>query len=449
MRVALVVPEFLSGSSFLQPPLGMLYCATMLERDGYTVDVIDVRARGIPLRRLAQEINGASFIVVTTTPYDQVQNFFVDYRFQYALRTINFLKEQFPQIPIAVCGSHGTVRPDLMLRDSRADIVIIGEYELTVSRLVRAVFERTDLESVPNLVLRANGGQIKRTEEDLGSLHPELADDIIPAYHKIDMSAYYGDHYVNNQPVKRWHWAVIQGSRGCPYSCTFCFNFWGKRVRKRSAEAVVSEMKLLEQEFGVEELFFIDFTFTLDRAWVMEICELIQKEGLKVRWASETRCDLVDEDLVKAMSTANCRRIWLGVESFDTNILRNAEKYETVDVIHSAFRTVTQSGIEPSAFIMLGLPGETVETLNRTIRGIYDFKIPYTKSVIVSTPRFGTAYYELAKLQYPYLGEYWQDLDAIKGLVANGMCPHLLQRVINLMKNRDFVYSSICPQIGP
>ncbi len=448
MRIALVIPEFLSGSSFLQPPLGMLYCATLLERDGYVVDVIDVRAQSIPLKRVAQKVSEANLIVVTTTPYDQVQNFFVDYRLQYALRTVNFLKEQFPQTPIAVCGSHSTIRPDLILRDSQADIVVIGEYELTIRRLARAIFERVALKSVPNLVLR-NNDEAEKTAEDLYALHPELADDVMPAYHKVDMNAYYGDHYVNNQPVRRWRWAAIQGSRGCPYSCTFCFNFWGQKVRKKSAEAVVAEMKLLEQKFGVEELFFIDFTFTLDHTWVMDICTLIQKENLRIGWAAETRCDLMNEDLARAMAAANCKRIWLGIESFDTGILKCARKYETSDVIYSAFQTLRQSGIEPSAFIMLGLPGESIETLNRTIRGIYDFQISYTQSVIISTPRFGTAYYDLAKQQYPYLGEYWQDLDAIKGLVANEMSPHLLQRAINLMKNRNFLYNPTCPKIQP
>lgn len=446
MRISLIVPEFLSGSSFLQPPLGMSYCASILKQAGHAVNLIDVRTHSIPLKRLTQRVKGSDFIVVTTTPYDQVQNYFVDYRLQYALKTINFLKERFPEIPLAVCGSHGTVRPDLILRDTQADLVIMGEYEVTVELLAQAIAEHKPLELVPNLALRHNDLMWK-THECLNASHPVLPDELMPAYDLLDMDAYYGDHYVNNQPVKRRHWGVILGSRGCPYSCTFCFNFWAKRVRKRSPESIVTEMRLLEQQFGVEEVFFIDFTFTWDRAWVMEICELMQRENLRIGWTVQTRCDLVDEDLVGAMAAANCGRIWLGIESFDTDVLRRTTKYETADVIAFAVHVVKRAGIEPSAFIMLGLPGETIETLNRTIRGIYDFKLPYTKSIIIGTPRFGTTYYELARRQHPYLGKCWQDLNAIKGLVANAMKPHLIQRTINLLKDRDFACRPKCPQI--
>ena len=447
MKIVLIVPEFLSGSSFLQPPVGLLTCATMLEREGHSVDVIDMRVQSLPLQWLARRILGADFVVITTTPYDQVQNFFVDYRLHYAIRTINFLKERFPGVPLAVCGSHGTIRPDLIVRDSQADIVIIGEYELTITRLARAIAERVSLETVPNIVLRIDSSDFYRTPEDPEALHLVIPDDLMPAYDKVDMYAYYGDLYMNNEPVKGRHWATIQGSRGCPYSCSFCFNFWGKQVRKRSVESVVSEMKLLEQEYHVEQLFFIDFTFTLDRVWVLDICEQVRKEGLKIHWSVETRCDLIDRELAQMMAKANCRRVWLGVESFDENIVRGVGKYNSTDVIDEAIDAVKLSGIDLSIFIMLGLPGETSKTLNKTIRSVYNFKTSYTKSIIVSTPRFGTMYYELAKREYPYLGSCWEDLNAVKGLVANEMRPSILQKAISILKDRSFIYKPTCPEI--
>ena len=96
---------------------------------------------------------------------------------------------------------------------------------------------------------------------------------------------------------------------------------------------------------------------------------------------------------------------------------------------------------------MLGMPGETVDTLNQTLRQIYDYKTPYTRSIMICTPRYGTEYYDLALKQYPNLGEHWFNLNAVKGLVANEMTPTLLLKAKNILKNRDFIYQNYCPQL--
>jgi anaerobic magnesium-protoporphyrin IX monomethyl ester cyclase len=406
--------------------------------------VIDVRTLNLPLSHLKTHVNESDLFVVTTTPYDQVQNYFVDYRLQYALKTINFLKENFPKTPLVICGSHGTVRPDLILRDSLADIVIKGELEITLPLVVRAISHKLSLEAIPNIVYRLDSCQFQETIENQNNWHPIIADDLLPAYHKVNMDAYYGDRYIRNQLIKKRGWGAIQASRGCPYSCSFCYNFWGKRVRKRNPESIVEEMRLLEKRFHIDEVIFIDFTFTYDRSWVMEICELIKRANLKIKWCIETRCDLIDSELVKILDSARCKRIWLGIESFDESILKISNKYQTSDVIYSAIDAIKQTNIQPGAFIMLGLPGENIGTLNKTIQEIYKNALVYTKSIILSTPRFGTHYYELAKKQYTYIGDNWLDLDAIKGQVANEMRPSLLQRAITLMKNRSFVYQDEC-----
>lgn len=446
MNISLIAPRFLSGSSFLQQPLDLLYSASLLEKAGHNTKVIDVRAKLITLIDLVKLIEDSDAIVVTTTPYDQVQNYFVDYRYAYSVTTINYIKSHLPKIPLLVCGSHGTVRPDLILKDMNFDILIKGEYEYALLDVIDALGGKKELKEVPNIIIKRKDEVIKTQENDL-LLHPEMKDDLFPAYDKVDMNSYFGDHYINNVPLRRRRWAVVQASRGCPYSCSFCFNFWGKRVRFRSPESIVEEMELLEKKYGIEEIFFIDFTFTLNKKWVSEICENILKKGLKIKWTVETRCDLIDKEIVTLMARANCRSIWLGIESFDDNILQLNNKGYKSSIVIPAIITIKDAGIEPHAFIMIGMPGETVETLNNTISEIYKLKIPYTKSIITCTPRFGTDYYETAKKQYPLLGDSWYDLNMVRGQVGNEMKPHIIQKAISIMKNRNFTNEISCPQV--
>ena len=447
MNIALIVPEFLSGSSFLQPPLDLLYCAARLKKSGFGVVTIDCRAKSIPYTILNKMLEQIDIVIITTSPYDQVQNYFVDYRFQNAVRTINYIKSLNEQRFVIVCGSHGTVRPDIILRDTYADIVVRGEYERTLEKLVEAIANKSNFGSIPNIVYRTINGSV-RTMEDVNTYHISDFGSIFPDYDQIDFSEYYGDKYINNQPVKQKNWGVIQASRGCPYNCTFCYNFWGRKVRKRNPDSIVEELEILEKKYGVNHVFFIDFTFTLDYDWVSNICKRIRKKDLGIKWTVETRCDLLNNEILFDMKSANCEQIWLGVESFSNEIVRSTRKYTCADLSIQAIKSVINSGIDPSVFIMLGLPGESVTTINQTIMHLHNLKVPYTKSIIISTPRFGTDYYTLAKKQFPFLGETFQDLDAVKGLVANDMAPHYLIETVSLMKNRKFVFNETCPQIN-
>jgi anaerobic magnesium-protoporphyrin IX monomethyl ester cyclase len=435
MKVVLIVPELQGGTSFLQPPLGLLYASTLLQKEGYEVDVVDVRTNHLSLDMLVNKIKCSDIVFVTTSPYDQVQNYHLDHRFAYAVKTINYIKYSLPKIPLIAVGAHGTVRPKLFFKIANVDIIIKGEYDYSIVNVANAIKNRQELYVVPNVFYKKEG-QIVETEINNFIYHPSISDDLFPAYDKIDMQHYFGDHFIGNCPIRRRNWGVIQGSRGCPYSCSFCHNFYGKKVRRRSAESIVEEMELLETKYNVEAVFMCDFTFTLDKAWVGKICDLKIKKGLKLKWKVETRPDLIDSSILDMMAAAGCYNIILGVESFDDTILRINNKNVDVETIFSAIEKIGMAGIHPSAFIMLGMPGETVDTINETIKNIRDLKIPYTKSIITCTPRYGTDYYKLAKAEYPFVEDHFSYLDCVKGLVANEMTPSILKNAIQSMKNR-------------
>ena len=164
MRIALVVPDFLSGTSFLQQPLDFLYASTALERDGHQVSIIDCRVNHMSIFNLKKIIANTDIIVITTTPCDQVQNYFLDYRYAYAVKTINAIKETYPHKVVVACGAHITVRPDLAVKEINADIYIRGEIIYLLKDLVRVFSANLQIDSLPNIIYKNRNSHLTYTK---------------------------------------------------------------------------------------------------------------------------------------------------------------------------------------------------------------------------------------------------------------------------------------------
>lgn len=447
--IALIIPEFLSASSFLQPPVDMLMSAAQLMKAGYGVIILDNRVKHLSISGVVKEVGRADIIVVTTTPYDHIQNYFLDYRLKYTFDTINALKNEYPQKKVVVCGAHGTVRPDIVFRDTLADIIIRWDYDYHILRLVNAICSQEDLRHIPNVRIRGDNSIV-----DENPLNPvnnytqaNLNDGVLPAYDLIDFDNYYGDIYYDNRLNRQCRWGIILASRGCKHNCMFCFNFWGRNIAYRDPLNVVEEMEYLQKEKNVNDIMFIDFHFTQDKEWVSKFCELVIKKGVTTKWSAQVRCDSVSYDLLKQMAAAHCRSLWFGVESFDSCIVRSVHKYKSSDVAVQALNDCKKVGIMPHQFIMIGLPGETRDTINKTIEYVHKLKIPYTESILIATPRYGTEYYNLAQKQFPELGEDFYSLYSLRGIVANELKPTDLQEVITIFRNRNFIYQEKAPRL--
>jgi len=138
------------------------------------------------------------------------------------------------------------------------------------------------------------------------------------------------------------------------------------------------------------------------------------------------------------MERANCNSIWLGIESFNDDILKINNKGHDTKTILNALNLVGKTSIQPKAFIMLGLPGERIDTINSTLQKLNELNLPYTKSIITATPRYDTEYYKMAIHQFPFLEESWHNLNLVKGLVSNEVNHDILQEAIYIMKERNF-----------
>ena len=436
--VVFLIPEFLSGKSFLQPPLGALIGATVMRAAGVPAAILDNRVHHLSPRSIEARLSqvGARCIIVVSTPYDQVSIYYCDYRWHIILDTVKHLKRA--GFRVVLCGSHGTLKPGHTMLATGCDAIVRGEWDLTPTEMVRALRHNAwnwgCLAEVPNLAYR-NGDKVVLTEVNEALWHPQVAELPMPDYDLVVPGAYYGDEYVENQPRATFNWGSILAQRGCPHGCAFCYNFFGHQVRRRSPEQVAEEMKVLETRYGISHLFFIDYTFTEDRNWVVKLCAQIKARNLRVRWNCETRPDRLDDDLLRTMRDANCYRIWLGAESFSDGLLDEVNKGTRESQILEAIRRVRTAGIAPSCFLMLGLPGETPETLEYTLRRVRDTGVEYTKSIITVVPRFGTKLFERARGHLR--SDAFEEMNSLRGLVDNQITAQELTSAITLMARRD------------
>ena len=209
-------------------------------------------------------------------------------------------------------------------------------------------------------------------------------------------------------------------------------------MRRRHPSSVCEELELLERAFHIDAAFFIDYTFTSSEQWVSDFCDEYRRRSLRIRWTCETRSDMVDSRMLATMASSGCQGIWFGVESFSSPVVQCAGKYADAALSIAAIEAAARVGIAPHAFIMIGLPGECSHTIADTFNTIGRLRVPYTKSVIVATPRFGTPYFALAEREYPEfdLAEDFFRLSAVRGIVANEMTIPIIQGLVDDMRQR-------------
>lgn len=182
---------------------------------------------------------------------------------------------------------------------------------------------------------------------------------------------------LSNMPIKNY-WCpdskskpmvTMMTTRGCPYKCGFCSSpaVMGKKIRSWSVEKVVAELKYLHFELGVNEISFVDDVFTINRKRTIQLCQEIIKNNLKITWFCNARADHIDEEMAKVMSEAGCHQAYLGFESGAQIILDNVQKGTTIDKLAKGARILKENNIARSIGFVLGLPGETDETVNQSI----------------------------------------------------------------------------------
>ena len=339
MRIQFVIARPDMVSDFCQQPLETLYAATVLRHRGHAVRIADLRVEGPP--RLLPERPDAVFLVTQT--YDLTQCYSITLRG--ASAAVDHVRWLWPGVPIVATGVHASLEPAMTARELRCDAALPGEVEAAVPWLVERMASdssgwRGELARAPRLV-------------DPDSLP-------VPDLDLVDLDSYYGEVVSpRHRSVFRSRTGLVFANRGCPYQCAYCFVWFGRRVRRRRPDQVLEELRV-QLDHGVRDFFFLDYTFTLSRDWVLGLCEGVREARLDISWICQTRCEHVDDDLLRAMRAAGCAAVFYGVESpwiAAMDMLKPTPRH----LIDRTIERTTAAGLVPMLFILIGLENQDPE----------------------------------------------------------------------------------------
>lgn len=353
MKILLVRPNY--RSHIITPPLGLGYLSSYLKKHGVKTKIIDGLRDNLSsddlLQKISSEKPDAVGITCLTAFYEEV------------IKLAKLVKKN--NMRCIIGGVHPTFLAPKALADSGADYVICGEGEIALLKLIKNDFINKDIPGVYSKDDFENGKKDIRKAEIVENL-----DDLpFPDWQQIEPSSYPKAPHgaiVRNFPV-----GPVMTTRGCPYECTFCASpkFYNRKIRFRTPENVIQEIKHLVKNFGVKEIHFEDDNLTLNRDHIEKICKLIIENKINISWACPNgiRADRVDEELIKLMKKSGCYYFAYGIESANPEILKNIKKKATIEVMEKSIEIAERVGISTQAFFIFGLPGETKETIEETI----------------------------------------------------------------------------------
>lgn len=397
-KVVLALPQWFTQRPV--QPMGLLYLGAVLRQAGYSVRIIDGEVERVGHREMAETVAADSPVVfgITCTTAQATRAF--------ALAAE--VKKMAPRTFVVMGGPHASSLPRRSLEEAAGlDAVVFGEGERTILELVERVTSGGGLEGVDGTAFRADGGivvnQPRALIEDLDSLP-------FPAWDLLPMRKYVASTWFPNG-VR--YYANVFTSRGCPYGCTFCGarKTWTRRFRARSPESVVAEIEHLYRKFGIPNFFISDDLFTLRRKRVVEICDLLISRNLPITWTCLSRVDTIDREILAQMKRAGCYMISYGLESGAQEVLDRLNKGTTVEQGIAAVAMAHEAGIRVFGSFMIGSPGETPETVEKTIQLIRKLKLDEV-GLGVTTAYPGTELFDT-------FGSDADDLDWDKALAFN------------------------------
>lgn len=369
MKILLINPSFtgIYGNfssaakvGVLYPPLGLASLAANIS-DNHECKILDLELNPDLVGSLVDfkpDIVGVTF---TTPLYLQ------------ALDLFKVIKEYDPNIWTIAGGPHTSALPESVISNQFVDSAVVGEGEIAFNKFLENPVKKK-IYKEPLIT-------------DLDSINP-------PARNLLENSK-----YVWSVPGKKIQpMATIMTSRGCPFECIFCSQkvIFGRGVRYRSPENVLREMESIIERYNIRHFSFLDDTLGLNREKTFQLCDMIIGGKLNITFEGYTRVNVVTYELLKKLKDAGLSRISFGVESGNQEILDAIKKGTTLEQIKNAYDVASDLGLETRLSVIFGLPGETKETIKKTISFMKKLKCKQAY-VNVGTPFPGTEFYEYAK----------------------------------------------------
>ena len=378
------------------PPFGLACIASYIREHSFSVSIIDALAENMGTKQVLDYIGKHQPKVIGITAMTP--------QFQRTVQTAKDISIKFPEILTVIGGHHASIMPDKTLKENNGlDILVYGEGEETFLEVMNKYRENgcdkeeflkdtESLRAIDGIAFRDEDNNIKINKPrkqiaDLDSL-PSPAWDLLPVERYLPLP----NQYLNKPVI---HMVSI---RGCPFDCGFCSNnsVFGRKIRARSPERVVEDIKNVKSKYNIKEISFWDDTMTVNRKWLKRFCNCIIENKVNVTWTCYSRVDTVDFEILKLMKKAGCWNIFYGYESGNQQLLDNINKGITLEQIRNVNKWTKDAGIEVRASFMIALPGETPELAKRTIDFAIELEPEYAQFSI-TTPYPGTKLFETAK----------------------------------------------------
>ncbi|MFC1594656.1 B12-binding domain-containing radical SAM protein [Candidatus Omnitrophota bacterium] len=340
MKVTFINPDIVEFFNEPYAPVTLGYLAAMLEPLEIQVNILDLKIEKYWRYKLST-LN-PDYIGITATSYT----------FGKVLEIIKACKK-ICKAKIIIGGAHPTLFQESLFRFADIDYVVFGEGEYTIRELFQRIKHGQSFRGVNGLIYRHKGSVVKNLPRTFEN--------------NIDSIPFPSWHLIN---LRKYSFIPLVTSRGCPYSCVFCVTgkLQGKRWRARSAENILNELEYLHRKFAVRYFMLRADNFFVSKERVFDICEGIMKKRLDICWSvASGRLDLVDKSMLEAMKRSGCESVSFGIESGSDEILENIKKGFTVKRIERSVELAIGAGLIVYGSFMIGNPGETPETAQKTI----------------------------------------------------------------------------------
>lgn len=369
------------GNAF--PRIGIASIAAYLKKNGVKVKVFD--PAGESIKKITSVLKRFNPDIVGIPAYTS--------EIYAANETARFVKRINPKIFTVVGGAHSSALPKRTLEEFYFfDAAAFGEGEEAALELAKG----KPLNKILGIAYRVDG-EIKINQSRL--LIKNLDDLPFPAWELYDLDKYRGGSIGTGfKKSGRKLEIPMEGARGCPFNCNFCFRVSGRVIRFKSPKRIIEEIKRAVDKFGATDIFFVEGTFAVNRQDTERLCDLLIETGLnkKITWSTGGRVDILGERLLKKMKKSGCIFIGYGVESGDQEMLNRMGKQTTIKQIKKSFELCRKIGIATEANFIIGHPFETEEKILKTIKFAKNLNADHANFAIM-VPFPGTEVYEMAK----------------------------------------------------
>lgn len=377
------------------PQMTLAYLAGILAKEGHSLTVYDTIASGMTEAALYAKMDlfrPELAFINTTTPSINSDLLFV-----------GAFKKRYPACFTVVYGTHVTsLHKEIAANNPSLDCIIRNEPEWTAVDIAAALQgEGIPKGGIPGCTIRKAGEVIVSQDREF---NPDLDSLGFPAWEYFDKASYI--HPVFGKP-----YVMVNTSRGCVHNCIFCVGhiFYGKRVRYRSAGIVADELQNhVIGRFGIRHVWMYADDFTRSPEYVKELCRAIIDRKIRITWWTNTRVDKQDEEMFRLMKEAGCSMLSIGGESGNRQILKNIKKGTRPEDIKNTVALLRKVGINSLVYFLIGLPGETRETITETVDFAKEINPDYVE-FYPAIPYPGTDFFEIARASYSIIDFDWDN----------------------------------------